>query len=522
MRAPPGHRLSIAAVCLVVSVLAVAPACRPASKATPGLLTILYPGGDRVLGLPEDDSPKQLVFLPLVTVGADGELTGRLLRSAERVPGTTTWIYHLRPDVRWHDGVPTTAHDVVWTIEFLRDTLVNWLRPGAYSIEALDDTTVRATYQESRAGEALLHLDTWQVFFPKHLLQDLDRRQMGDWAFWKQPIGNGPFRYVRSQPGERIELEANPDFYDGRPAIDRLVLRLGEPALAPMLSGEVDLMWVGPSLRQMFQHLRPGLVDNGPFVVRTEVGDMRVGAMYNHRDSLFGNPAVRRALTLAVDRQSTFRLQDPDLKVPVTDGVFVGHRPRLGDLAPALPYDPAWAGALLDSLGWQDRDGDGTRDRHGRPFRFTATTYSEGAAAAVVMQEALRQIGADMQIETLDANLIAPRLGRGEYSVIVGRIRNTFVGRFGLRALFGPQSVLGYRNDQVLAVLDRLRMAFEPDEIAAGYRELGLLLAADVPVTYLAPIASGMVASARVQGFDGLGPEGFAAVDRLRLADRTP
>ena len=503
--------------CIIFATLGVwaVAACRtPAADSS--TLTILYPGGDMVLGLPEDDSPKQLVFLPMVRMGANNELEGRLLRGAERLPGTTTWIYHLRSDVRWHDGVPFTAHDVVFTIDLMRDTLINWLAPGASTLEATDDTTLRVSYSMANAGSALLHLDTWQVYFPKHLLKDLDRRQFGAWEFWKRPIGNGPYRFVRSQPKELIVLEANPDFYAGRPAIDRVVLRLGEPQLAPLLSGEVDLMDIEPENAL-------ALADDPRFTVRFEVGDMRIGALWNHRDSLFREAAVRRALTLAVDRPTLQRALNLSGEVLVTDGVYTRRQYRTHDLAPALPYDPDHARSLLDSLGWRDHDGDGVRDRAGRPFRFTAITTPESARAAVLLQEALRRIGVAMEVQPLDAGLVTPRLRSGDFSAVVARIRNTYDGRYGVVRAFGPRSFLGYRNARVDGVLERLRMAFEPTEIEAGYRELGDLIAADVPVTYLAVLATGTVSTLRVRGGEAFdSPSPFEIIDRLSLKAPRP
>jgi len=464
-----------------------------------------------VLGLPEDDSPKQLVFLPMVTMDENGELVGRLLRRAERLPGTTTWIYHLRSDVRWHDGVPFTAYDVVFTIELMRDTLINWLGRGAYTLEATDDTTLRASYSVANAGSALLHLDTWQVYFPRHVLEGLDRRQFGSWEFWKRPVGNGPYRFVRSQPGETIVLEANPDFYAGRPAIDRVVLRLGEPRLPPLLSGEVDILGAVQPNDAL------ALAGDPRFTVRFKVGDMRIAALWNHRDSLFRDAAVRRALTLAVDRRTLQHALNLPGEALVTDGVYTAHQYRTREVPTALPYDPDHARSLLDSLGWRDRDGDGVRDREGRPFRFTALTTSEGAAAAILLKEALRRIGVAMEVQPLSRELVNPRLRNGDFSALIGRIRNIYGGWYGVVATYGPRSFLGYRNERVNAVLERLRMAFEPPEIEVGYRELGQLIAADVPVTYLAVLVKGTVSTRRVRGIGAFDESPFEISDRLSL-----
>lgn len=204
-------------------------------------LTILYAGfDDQVLGLPYDMTPKFLVFLPLATENAQGELEGRLARSWEHTPDFRTWTVRLRPDVRWQDGVPVTAGDVEFTLDLMKDPAVGWADAHAYDVVVPDDTTFTITYRNPSFGGN--PLDTWTVYYPKHLLDTLDRAQFAQWDFWVQPVGDGPYRYVRRLPGAFIELEANPDYYRGRPRIDRVVLKFGGQPLAELLSGSVDVV----------------------------------------------------------------------------------------------------------------------------------------------------------------------------------------------------------------------------------------------------------------------------------------
>src|SRR6266849_3888337 len=104
-------------------------------------VTILNENDERDLGPQYDDPPKLLVFLPLVTRNANGELEARLAQSWQHSPDYRTWTVQLRNDVRWHDGVPVTAHDVKFTMDLYMHPAVLWVPPGAYAVTVLDDRT---------------------------------------------------------------------------------------------------------------------------------------------------------------------------------------------------------------------------------------------------------------------------------------------------------------------------------------------------------------------------------------------
>lgn len=223
-----------AAVCTVfVVTVSCSGADRPAGE--PSTVTVLFESNDYVFGPGQDDWPKFLVFLPLVR-DEDGE--GRLAARWEHSADYRTWTIHLRRGLQWHDGVPVSANDVTFTLDLLQHPDILLESPEAYTATALDDHTLESTYRAPRE-----ELPGWSVYYPRHVLEDEDPSEFFRWEFWKQPIGNGPYRVVRHVPGTLFELEANPDFYKGEPAIDRVVLRLGGTSkLAELMSGSVDIV----------------------------------------------------------------------------------------------------------------------------------------------------------------------------------------------------------------------------------------------------------------------------------------
>ena len=116
---------------------------------------------------------------------------------------------------------------------------VGWAGPDDYDVRVLDDTTYTIAYRRRGPGNPL---DTWTVFYPKHLLEHLEPAEFASWEFWVRSVGSGPFRYVRHLPGVMTELETNPDYYRSRPRIGRVVLKFGGQPLAELLAFSVDVV----------------------------------------------------------------------------------------------------------------------------------------------------------------------------------------------------------------------------------------------------------------------------------------
>ncbi len=235
------HTLIIAYICLIALLNF---RCGRDNERTPSnksTITVLYPYDERVLGPYWEMPAKFLMFLPLVTEDSLGRpWVARLAERWEHSPDFRLWTFHLRRDVRWHDGVPVTAHDIKFSLGLFANPniLFDNLWHEIESFTVLDDFTFKMTFKKPVDA-----LDSWMVYYPKHLLEELDPKEFWKWEFWTQPVGNGPYRYVRHVPKTMVELEANADFYGGKPKIDRVVLKLGGSApLVELMSGNVDAL----------------------------------------------------------------------------------------------------------------------------------------------------------------------------------------------------------------------------------------------------------------------------------------
>lgn len=455
-------------------------------------VTVLIPGNESTM---HTDSPQFLVFLPLVARNSKGEPEPRLAKSWEHSPDYREWTVHLRTDVRWHDGKPVTAQDAAFTLGLIRSFQLQ----GApvYSFAVLDDSTYTIRYH--RRGPAS-PLDDWSVVLPRHLLQDLDPAEYTSWDFWNQPVGNGPYRFVRRVPNTAMVFEANADYYRGRPRIDRVIVKFAvEPSLTELISGNVDAVMYAD--RGKLLQLRGDRRYREYFYSRAGV----FTALYwNHRHEFFGDARVRRALTLAIDRRELHRAANLPPDTPVFDVIYTERQFDRGELPPALPYDTAGASRLLDEAGWRDRDGDGIRDREGRPFRFKLLMMTGGWAAgtsrrhaALFAQSQLRRVGIQMEIQTMDMSAGRDRWRRGEFDAA---IVTSLGGESGNGTLFGSRSLIGYANEKVSRLLGRAATSMNSDERDSIYRELWPIFQNEIPMTPLFPALWTFVAHRRIRG----------------------
>jgi peptide/nickel transport system substrate-binding protein len=212
--------------------------------------------------------------------------------------------FDLHADVRWHDGRPTTARDVVWTLESARDPAVGYPRladlAALMSVRAENDSAVVLRYSEPQPGIPDVLTDL--AILPEHLLRRASRDRIREAAWNGAPVGNGPFRFVRHEANRRWVFAANPDFpsgLGGPPKLERLVLAIvDEPTtkLAALVSGELDFAGIQPAHAEFVRRDRHLAVLDYPLL-------FTYGLVLNTRRPPFDRLEIRRAIAAAVDRQ---------------------------------------------------------------------------------------------------------------------------------------------------------------------------------------------------------------------------
>lgn len=236
-----------------------------------------------------------------------------------------------------------TARDVKFTLDLYAHPEVLWAAPGAYEVRVLDDSTYTVRYGETVDAEVPIGspLDWYYPIYPAHLLRDEDPARFHDWEFWRQPLGNGPYRLVRRVPETGLVFEADPDFALGPPAIDRLLVRSGGSSLVELRAGTVDAIGSVPDSDV------PKLRADERFALyhAFHLGSFSA-ILWNHRRPPFEDPAVRRALTMAIDRRAILEFLNAPAGLEPTDILLSEEAFRIGRMPPGVPYDPETARAI--------------------------------------------------------------------------------------------------------------------------------------------------------------------------------
>ena len=454
--------------------------------------------GDETLFSPLYGSwSEQLLFEPLFRTWGQREPTPRLVTRWEHSDDYRTWTYHLRTDVRWHDGVPLTAHDVKFTMELQMHPppgAANWA-PGSRVVEVIDDSTFRVTYREASGPYYTRGATIW----PEHLLKDLDPDEFWNWEFWKQPVGSGAYRYVRHVPQSLIELEAVPAPSLDTPRIERVILKFGGEPRIELVSGNVDAIEVPADAATV-----RSLADDPRYRVYYEVGPgQTLGLYWNHRTPLLRNADTRRALTLAIDRRELGRIVHLPDDAPIVD-VPLPPFPRGLRMDDPWPYDPEEARRILDAQGWRDEDGDGILERDGTEFRFTAVASNGGGydtqRAAVYVQAKLAEVGVHMEIQPLAGFAMVKRaLEAGEADAFFQR----FLFRELTHAVWDDyRAPIGFEPPEGLRQLfTDAEESWDLDERRRLLEQALHMFREEVPVTVLYPSTPNLIAHRKVKGF---------------------
>lgn len=459
-------------------------------------VTILYEGSDGVLGPNWDMGAKFMVFLPLIYYDEDGAITGILAKDWECSADYRKWTFHLRTDVRWHDSVPVTAHDVEFSLNLFAhpDVLYDDVWYDLDSIAVVDDSTIILIHSTAK------YVDNWgwATYYPKHLLENLDSKEFWKWEFWNQPVGDGPYRYVSHVTNTMVELEANPDYFAGKPQIEHVVLKFSpQPSLPELFSGNVNVLY-NVKLADISK-----IKSDPRYNIHYAHWDFVWWSVihWNHRNPLFSEITVRRALTHAVNRNELYSALNLPGDFPVVDVPFKTRQLRAGNIPEPLVYDPGLARRLLEDAGWHDEDGDGVREKNGLEFRFEALVEPGSEEyAAVFVQDNLRRVGIAMEIKMLDRSTINRLIKNGKFDVVFRDFFNGKGGNSGYVALFGEDSFFGYKNPRVVQLLTDMHLAVDPLAEDKVFEELMDIISEEIPLTFLFPRVIAIAADRRIKG----------------------
>lgn len=453
-----------------------------------------------------------LLYDALVTYDRDLRVIPALARAWRYSEDCRQLTFELRQDVRWHDGRPFTAADVAFTYAAMIDPRTpSAYKEDFYAIERLetpDPATVRITYRVPYAKA--LHAWASTAILPRHLLEPWvhQGRLREAPQNWSQPVGTGPYRFKEMRPGERIVLVANPDYFEGRPYLSRVVFRVIPSQATIFLELKAQGLDTAsltalqfarqteyPAFRKAYRKFRY------PANAYTYIG-------FNLRDPRFRDVRVRRALAHAIDKRELLQGIILGLGREVT-GPFRPGTAAYDPAVPAIPYDPARARQLLAEAGWRERNAEGLLVKDGQPFTFTLMTNQgndERRKIAELVQAAWRDLGIGAEIRIMEwAAFIKEYVKKRRFdAVVLGWALGLDPDQFNIwhSSKTGPEDLnfISYANPEVDELLERGRTTCDPERRAAYYRRIHAILAEEQPLLFLYSRDALPAVAARVHG----------------------
>ncbi len=482
--------------------------------------------------------------------------------------GGRTLAFTLRPG-RWSDGAPLTCEDLRFTLGVQTDREIGWRNMGVKA---------HVTGIECPAPqEALVHFD---AVVPTRLMDANDIHVLPralaaiprnawrrtDW-FKALPAG-GAFRVVRATPGQEVVLERNPGWYGGpqQPRLEGLVFRVVPDAatrMSQLLAGDLDLIdGVEPGLaarlaadRNVRVVRRPGwtfsyigwmTIDRAAYAEYRAARDAAcatahdaacpddaaaVAALARARPHpLFGDARVRRAMTLAIDREALVdALLRGEAEVPASP--ILAPLPQHDPALRPWPHDPAAARALLAAAGFRDTNGDGVLERGGRPFAFDLAVKSGDGVrreAAVLVQRDLARVGVQVRIVPVDNASFVPQVAARRVDAWIGgwqtSLRVDMSEALHSRGCASGSANWGaYSSVDADGLVDRARDTADEAARDLVWRQWEAVFHRDQPYTLLFRPNKLIAVRARVIGTDSiLANDPLNGVEQWTLADGRP
>ncbi|MFH1147376.1 MAG: peptide-binding protein [Pseudomonadota bacterium] len=448
------------------------------------------------------------IYNGVVKYDKDLNLVGDLAESFDVSPDGLIITFHLKKNVKWHDGRPFTADDVLFTYRLMVDPKT----PTAYAedfkqvkkAEVLDAYTFRVHYDKPFAPA----LASWGMsILPRHLLEG---RDIVNSPLGRNPVGTGPFMFKEWKAGERVVLTCNPNYFEGRPFIDRIIYRIiPDPAtmFMELKAGGIDFMGLSP-LAYARQTEYPKFEKNFNKFRYPSFGYTYLG--FNLQDEKFKDKRVRQALSYAIDRNEIIKGAllglGQEATGPYTPGTWA-YNPNVRRYS----YDPAKARQLLSDSGWTDRDGDGILDKSGQPFRFTIMTNQGNdtrARTAEIVQRRLGEIGIDVKIRVVEwAAFIKEFIDKRRFEATllgwsISQDPDIYDIWSSSKTKDGELNFISFKNSEVDALLEKGRRSFDREERRKAYWRIQEILAEEQPYLFLYVPDALPVVHARFKGIE--------------------
>ncbi|MFH2012053.1 MAG: ABC transporter substrate-binding protein [Pseudomonadota bacterium] len=439
----------------------------------------------------------QILFNPLFKLDTHFNPVPDIVKRWEN-PNETTYIFHLKKGVKFHDGIELTSKDVKYTFDTILTPSFKSPHMGAFekikSIETPDKYTVKFVLKEPFAP-FLINLAIIGIV-PEHAAQKFSDK------FSNQPIGTGPFKLREFLPDEKIVLKVNNDYFEGKPRLNGIVFKI-------LPDSTVRLLELSQGVIHILQNdippdLFPFLEKRDNLKIIKKEGTTYSYIGFNLKDPILKNMKVREAIAHAIDKESIIKYILKGLGTPA-DGILSPHNWAYEGNVKRFEYNRRKALSLLDEAGFSDPDGDGPETRFQLTFK-TSTDHLRKRIAET-LQEQLGIVGIGLDIMSYEWGTLYSDIKSGNFQLY----SLSWVGITDpdmLYYIFHSSSVPpnganrgGYVNKRVDTLIEEGRITSNIIGRKRIYSEVQKILAEDIPYVSLWYTTNVAVMNKSVHGF---------------------
>lgn len=422
-----------------------------------------------------------------------------------------TWVFHLRHGIRFADGRPLTARDVVWTVESMRDGMLISPKAAAYAsigtMTAPDDSTV------------LFHLKYPDNF----LLRNLATGALGvvpagsGRDFWRDPVGTGPFRFVSQKTDQDVVIERNPLSWRDQPSIQRVRFAVVPDAITMAL--ELEKGTGDVAINSLPMDALPQLAARPNLQIEDVAGTEVQYLAFNLRDPQLSDVRVRRAIAYAIDKGLIIRTLLRGHAQPAVSLLPPTHWAWTGDVE-QYNYDPGHAEKLLDEAGYRRR-ADGVRLR----LTIKASTSEDARLLAAVLQQQLARVGIALSLRSFEFATFYSDVTRGAFQMyslrwIGGNEQPDIFSYVFETKNFSPRGAnrAHYSNPRLDALLEDAARTTDTAQRRADYVQTQQILACDLPAVNLWYIDTVVVHNRRLTQVNPSASGSYRFLETARVA----
>ena len=374
----------------------------------------------------KDQEGSRIFYEPLAGWDSEGNLVPFL---AAEIPskendGLTedglSVIWKLKRGVKWHDGMPFTADDVVFNWEYARTPDTAAVSVGSYKdikVEKIDDFTVRIIFAKPTPFWADAFVGSYGQIIPKHLFADYIGAKSRDAPTNLKPVGTGPYMFVDFKPGDVVRAKLNPDYHvPNRPYFDTVELKGGGDAVsaarAVLQTGEYDYAWnmqVEDEILLKLESAGKGkvaIIEAGAveFILlnatdpAVEVDGERSSLKTRH--PIFSDPAVRQAINLLIDRASIEKFIYG--RTGRATANLLNSPERVRSKNTKFEFNIEKANQILEAAGWK-KGSDGVRAKDGKSLKFVFQTSINAPRqkTQAIVKQACQKAGIDIELKSV-------------------------------------------------------------------------------------------------------------------------